>query len=142
VREVTLGAYAHQDLPFEKLVEELAPVRDISRNPLFQVKLVFQAAPAEVLKISNLELRPVEISPVRRSAKLDLTLFIQEEEKSLAVVLEYRAPLFGHTCIGRFCEQYETLLEKAVTHSNESLASLAISLTDRATLEAFQKAID
>ena len=68
VREMALEAYAHQDLPFEKLVEELRPDRDLSRSPLFQVMFVFQNAPARELSFKGLNVSPVRVS--RRDSEI------------------------------------------------------------------------
>ena len=76
VRETALEAYAHQDLPFEKLVEELRPDRDLSRSPLFQVMFVFQNAPARELSFKGLNVSPVRIAG--ETAKFDLTLSVNE----------------------------------------------------------------
>ena len=76
IREVTLGAYAHQDLPFEKLVEELQPERDMSRSPLFQVMFVLQNASAEILQLPGLEAS--EVTGGDETAKFDLTLGLAE----------------------------------------------------------------
>src|SRR5205814_2303115 len=87
VREVCLGAYAHQDLPFEKLVEELQPQRDLSYTPLFQVMFALQNAPREALQLSGLTLSSLEVE--NQTAKFDLTLFIWEEGEGLSGALEY-----------------------------------------------------
>src|SRR4029077_19017507 len=76
VRENALGAYTHQDLPFEKLVEELAPERDMSRNPLFQVMFVLQNAPGAPLVLEGLEVSRLSLEG--HSAKFDLTLTLRE----------------------------------------------------------------
>ena len=72
VREVCLGAYAHQDLPFEKLVEELHLARDLSRNPLFQVMFVLQNTPLQALDLPGLSLIPVEVDTA--TTHFDLTM--------------------------------------------------------------------
>ena len=76
VRETALGAYAHQDLPFEKLVEELQPERDMSRSPLFQVMFVLQNAPGEALELEGLSLSGVESAG--ETAKFELMLALAE----------------------------------------------------------------
>ncbi|MCP4656467.1 MAG: non-ribosomal peptide synthetase, partial [bacterium] len=73
VREVTLGAYAHQDLPFEKVVEDLQPQRDLSRQPLFQVMFVLQNTPGPPLRLPGPEVRRVPVD--NGTAKFDLTLY-------------------------------------------------------------------
>ena len=70
VREVTLGAFAHQDLPFDRLVEALNPERDLSRTPLFQVKFVLQSAPAQIESLADVVMKPVEVE--RGTSKFDL----------------------------------------------------------------------
>ena len=80
VKEVCLGAYAHQDVPFEKLVEELQPERDLSRSPLFQTMFVVAEHPQQELQLSGLKLS--RVGGESATAKFELTLVLQETEKS------------------------------------------------------------
>ena len=108
VRESCLGAYAHQDLPFEKLVEALHPVRDGGRNPLFQVMLALQNAPMPALELSGLTLRPLEIDS--GVAKFDLTLNLEEGADGLHGWFEYNTDLFDAATIARMAGHFQTLL--------------------------------
>jgi hypothetical protein len=112
VRDVAVGAYAHQDLPFEKLVEELQPERDLSRTPLFQVMAVLQNAPLSIPKLNGLELQPIEIDP--QTAKFDLTLYLTETAKGLRADIEYNTDLFNEDTITRALGHYRRLLEEVV----------------------------
>jgi hypothetical protein len=112
VRQVTLGAYAHQDVPFEKLVEELAPARDLSRSPFFQAMLVLQNAPLPALALGELELAMLDVE--QTTAKFDLTLSLRETEDGLRGALEYNADLFDPDTIERFIGHYHRLLEGMV----------------------------
>ena len=86
VKEVCLGAYAHQDLPFEKLVEELQPERDLSRSPLFQVAFGLQNVPQTAARLGELELRVVNVAS--ESVRYDLTLWLTEGKRESCVVVE------------------------------------------------------
>src|SRR5262249_17450274 len=81
VKEVTLGAYSHQDLPFEKLVEELQPVRDLSRQPLFQVVFALHNVPQERLGLPGLTLS--QLNPEQVTAEVDLSMYVTETASGL-----------------------------------------------------------
>ncbi|HEX8191018.1 MAG TPA: non-ribosomal peptide synthase/polyketide synthase [Pyrinomonadaceae bacterium] len=108
VREVCLGAYAHQDVPFEKLVEELQPARDLSRPPLFQVKFVWQQDELEGVRMPGLGVTPFDVEGT--SAKFDLTLFVVESERGLGGMLEYNTDIFDGERIGRMLEHFRAVL--------------------------------
>ena len=124
VREVALGAYAHQDLPFEKLVEELQPERDMSHTPLFQVMFVFQNTPMEVLELPDLTLSPLEIET--RIAQFDLALFMEDIEQGLIEVLEYNTDLFDAATIARLLGHFQALLESIVANPDQRLSDLPL----------------
>src|SRR6185369_15025973 len=105
VRETALAAYLHQDVPFEKLVEELAPERSLAQTPLFQVMLILQNAPAENLEIRDLRLRLV--SGAATTAKFDLMLNLAESDGGLSGFLEYATDLFDATTISRLLDRFE-----------------------------------
>ena len=109
MREVCLDAHAHQDLPFERLVEEMGPERDLSRNPLFQVMFALQNAPLRPLELPGLTLRPVEVDS--RTAKFDLTLQMQETAEGLSGSFEYATDLFDEPTISRMATHLRLLLE-------------------------------
>jgi amino acid adenylation domain-containing protein len=111
VRRTALAAYAHQDLPFEKLVEVLSPERDASRAPLFQVLLTLQNTPREALELPGLRLTPLELD--RESAKFDLTLAVEETPKGLACAWEYSLDLFDRVTVVRLADHLERLLAGA-----------------------------
>ena len=116
VREVALGAYAHQDLPFDKLVETLKPERVASRAPLFQVKMilqntpVMQDAPDPALEPRRLTSSPLE-AEISKTAKLDMNLIIEDTPQGLNGSLEYSTDLFDASTITRFLSHFETILE-------------------------------
>ncbi|HEX5886547.1 MAG TPA: amino acid adenylation domain-containing protein, partial [Pyrinomonadaceae bacterium] len=122
VREVALGAYAHQDLPFERLVEELQPERDMGSNPLFQVMMVFQNAPAETLELPGLNLSLLPNESV--TTKFDLTLFLNETSDALHVSLEYSTDLFEPETVGRMLAHFEKLLECVTVDAERRLFDL------------------
>ncbi|HEX8282854.1 MAG TPA: amino acid adenylation domain-containing protein [Pyrinomonadaceae bacterium] len=125
VREATLGAYTHQDLPFEKLVEELAPRRDLSRSPIFQVMFILQNAPASALELSGVTLSPVAVD--NHTAKFDLLLSMQEtEDGQLAGGLEYNTDLFDASTAARIAGHYETLLRAVVAEPQRRLEDLEL----------------
>jgi non-ribosomal peptide synthetase component F len=95
VSEVTLGAYDHQDLPFERLVEELQPQRRLGRHPVFQVMFQLQNAPMPEVEIPGLSLRLVALDS--GTAKFDLSLFLRDTPEGLAGILEYATDLFDAT---------------------------------------------
>ncbi|HKH45336.1 MAG TPA: amino acid adenylation domain-containing protein, partial [Thermoanaerobaculia bacterium] len=123
-RETALGAYAHQDVPFERLVDELQPERDLSRAPLFQVMLVLQNAPMAPLVLEGLTLSPfaVEVD----TAKFDLTLSLEETAHGLAASLEYRTDLFDASTADRLLDRFGRLLAGAVDEPRRPIAELPI----------------
>src|SRR5580693_6404864 len=127
VKEVALAAYAHQDLPFEKLVEELRPARDLSRQPLFQVLFALQNVPREELRVSDLVLRPLGVDQV--TAKLDLSLYLHETPEGLRGVLEYATDLFEGATIARVAGYFVTLLEEIVCDVDRRLSALPLLTT-------------
>ncbi|MCP3162991.1 non-ribosomal peptide synthase/polyketide synthase [Myxococcus qinghaiensis] len=108
VRQACLGAYQHQDVPFERLVDALRPVRDLSRSPLFQVLLVLQNAPP-LVRLSGLESRDVDFEP--GVAKFDLTLFVRETPEGWVALWEYSTALFDEATVRRFAGHYVALLK-------------------------------
>ena len=121
VRERTLEAYEHQEVPFEKLVEELQPERDLSRQPLFQVMFGLQnmwmqgeGAESEGLKLPGLEVRAVKEKQEEVTAKFDLMLLVQEGEEGLGGVLEYNVDLFDGESVERMVARWERVLEQVV----------------------------
>src|SRR3990172_5937896 len=124
VREVALGAYAHQDLPFEKLVEELHPKRDLSRNPLFQVGFVLQNAGRQALELLGLTLNPLEVGS--GTAKFDLTLSMVEGAEGLRGTLEYNTDLFDAATVTRMLGHYQRLLEGIVANPEQRISDLPL----------------
>jgi non-ribosomal peptide synthetase component F len=126
VREATLGAYAHQELPFEKLVEELQPERSLSHTPLFQVMFLMQNAGREVLRLEGLELSAVGVE--RETAKFDLLLAMSETERSLDVTVEYNVELFEGSTISRMMESFQKLLEAVTQDAEQPVTNLRLLL--------------
>jgi amino acid adenylation domain-containing protein len=125
VRDRALGAYAHQDLPFERLVEAVQPQRDLSRNPLFEVMFQLQT----VSKSDALRLEGVEISSLDRqndTAKFDLSLGIWDLGDRLAAQFEYSTDLFDEATIARMAEHLVTLLDAASDAPDRPVAELPI----------------
>jgi hypothetical protein len=126
VREVTLGAYAHQDLPFEKLVEELKRERDLSRTPLFQLKIVMQNAPLPVIELEGLHLFAEELGG--GTSKFDLTLFLEDGPRGLSCTWQYNSDLFASRTIRRLADQFAQLLEQIAQEPDAHLGELRGSL--------------
>ncbi|HEY0601397.1 MAG TPA: condensation domain-containing protein, partial [Herpetosiphonaceae bacterium] len=132
VREVTLGAYAHQDLPFELLVEELRVERDASRSPVFQVLFVLQNTPLPVLALPDLTIRPVEAG--NNTAKFDLTIHLIEEHGDLTSIFEYNTDLFDSATIERMTDHWQTLLSSIVAAPEQRLDELPLLPADEQRL--------
>lgn len=124
VRQVTLDAYANQDVPFEKLVEELRPSRDASYTPLFQVLYNMLNFGQNEIKITGLEVET--ISDLDIGSNFDMTLYAIEEGARIKFWLVYNADLFRHERIVLLLEQYRQLLEQAVTHPDEPIATYSL----------------
>ncbi|MCP4659524.1 MAG: AMP-binding protein, partial [bacterium] len=123
VRQVALDGYAHQNLPFERLVEELQPQRDLSTTPLFQVMFVLQNAPRETLDLPGLTLSPVATQGAG-TAKFELTLSLVESAAGIVGGIEYQTDLFDPTTIERFLARFERLLRGAVDNPEARLSEL------------------
>ena len=123
-REATLGAYAHQDLPFEKLVEELQPERDLRRTPVFQVAFAYQNFPTHKLELPGLTLQsePAESG----TAKFDLMLYMWQRSDGLRAVLEYNLDLFEAGTIIRMLGHFRNLLESIALDPDRRLSELSL----------------
>ncbi|MGH9333361.1 MAG: AMP-binding protein, partial [Vicinamibacteria bacterium] len=124
VRRTTLEAYAHQDLPFERLVEELEPDRDLGRNPLFQVMLVMHTTPRAKPSLEGAAIEPMPLVPER--SRFDLTLSLLEAEGEIGGVIEYSSDLFEPSTIERMLGHYARLLEGIAESPGARIAALPL----------------
>src|SRR5215813_9358417 len=133
VKETALEAYVHQELPFERLVEELNPVRDVSHSPLFQVMFILQNAPTESLNLHGLTV--TRLPAESHTSKFDLTLQMSDNAGSLVCWLEYNIDLFAHDTIARIARHFEVLLAGIAANPDCRLANLPLlTKEDRAQL--------
>ncbi len=138
VREVTLGAYSHQDLPFEKLVEELHPERNLSHHPLFQVVFGFQNAPMSALELPGLVPSFMNIDLKKTRFDLELHLWKCSEDfrslwggnweyyEGLRGVIVYNTDLFDRATISRMMEHFKNLLSAIVANPEKRIANLPL----------------
>src|SRR5690242_14941412 len=124
VKEVALGAYDHQDLPFEKLVEELSPERDFGHNPLFQVLFVLQNATRSRLELPELTLQRLDVHS--GTTKFDLSLSILETAEGLKTSWEYDTDLFDADRIERMMGHLQVLLEAVVDGPEQRIGELPL----------------
>ncbi len=124
VREVCLGAYGHQDLPFDRLVEVLQVKRELSRNPLFQVMFVLTNTSLRTIELPGLTLSPVEGDS--EAAHFDLTLQILETDRGLTATLVYNTDLFEAGTILRMLGHFRTLLEAILADPDQRLSDLPL----------------
>jgi amino acid adenylation domain-containing protein/non-ribosomal peptide synthase protein (TIGR01720 family) len=127
VKDVTLLAHAHQDLPFEKLVEELKLERDLSYTPLVQVMLVLNV-PMPQIQMAGLTVSPLAVETA--TAKFDLTLFFENTASGLIGDCEYNSDLFDASTISRMTRHFQTLLEAIVANPQQRVSELPL-LTER-----------
>jgi Condensation domain len=125
VRETTLGAYAHQDIPFEKLLEALQPERRPGYPPLFQVALFLQNVPHTTLELPGLKLTPIRVAGT--VAKFDLMLVLDEGAQGLKGIIEYRTDLFEAATIARMLSHFQALLRDMVEHPEKDAHSLVMT---------------
>ncbi|MFO7587950.1 MAG: amino acid adenylation domain-containing protein, partial [Gemmatimonadota bacterium] len=124
VRRSVLGALEHQSVPFEKVVDELEPDRDLSRTPLFQAMFVLQNLPRQSLELPGLRLAAVAIEP--EVTPFDLTLGFEETPEGLSGAVEYNADLFEAATIERLIAHYRTLLDAAVAQPDLRVSELPL----------------
>ena len=124
MRETALGAYGHQDLPFERLVEALSPERALSRAPLFQVMFVLQNAPMPELSVSGLRLSGLEVES--GSAKFDLTLTLSPAAEGLSGVFEYSRDLFDRPTVMRLAASWSELVGAVASEAERRLSDLPL----------------
>jgi amino acid adenylation domain-containing protein len=124
VREMALGAYSHQDLPFEKLVEALQPERDLGRNPIFQVLFALHNTPVQPLQLPGLVWTPLKLNIPK--ARFDLALDLRETADGIAGTCEYNADLFDAATINSSLSHYRTLLESVVRNPEERVSHLQL----------------
>ncbi len=124
VQRVALDAYAHQDVPFELLVESLQPERNLSHSPVFQVMFVLQNVPMEPLELSGLTISPLPLEIT--TAKFDLTLGMEETEQGLRAYWEYNSDLFESATIARMAGHFQTLLEAIAANPEQAVHALPL----------------
>src|SRR5205085_9757221 len=122
VREVTLGAYGHQEVPFEKVVEAMNPERSLQYSPLFQVSFTLQNAPMQEIKIPGLTFSIERVET--ETAKLEITVSVVESEEGLGVGVEYNTDLYDEGTMERLVGHYRQLLHGAVAHPERSIRDL------------------
>ncbi|HYO51161.1 amino acid adenylation domain-containing protein, partial [Archangium sp.] len=128
VREACLGGYAHQELPFEQIVDALQLERDLSRAPLFQVRLLLENEPVRMVELGGLSLKLLDVGVV--SAKLDLSVGLQETGQGLLSVWEYNTDLFDGETVARIAGHFQKLLEGLVTRPEQRLSELSLLTTE------------
>jgi NRPS condensation-like uncharacterized protein len=126
VKKIALAAYAHQELPFEKLVDELQLERSLVNTPLYQVWFYLQTDPTHSVSISGLTLKPLDIDI--GTAKHDLKLGLWDSSEGLKGAFEYRTDLFATNTISRLAQHYAVLLEQIVAQPNQLLEDLVVHL--------------
>ncbi|MBZ4423328.1 non-ribosomal peptide synthetase, partial [Myxococcus sp. RHSTA-1-4] len=124
VRESSLGAFAHQDIPFERLVEELQPTRDMSRSPLFQVIFSLQNAPMPAVRKQALSLSPVEVE--NPTIKFELQLSLTDSPEGYQGSLSYNTDLFEHATALRMTSHFQVLVEALTSRPEAPLASVSM----------------
>jgi amino acid adenylation domain-containing protein/FkbH-like protein len=125
IREVTTGAYAHQDLPFELLVEKTHFSRDVSYHPLFQVMFVFQNTPQQEIEIPGLRILPQEVES--GTARFDLTVFLEEDDRGFTGSIEYATDLFEADTIEQLSTFYVQVLERCLQSPEIPLTAISLS---------------
>ncbi len=127
VKETTLGAYEHQDLPFEKLVEEINPERSLSHNPIFQVMLAWNNTPEKEEKWGDLMVQSQGFqNRGMGNAKFDLLLAFKEQGEKVTGVLNYNSDLFNEVTIIRMIEHFQVLLSGITNNSNQKISELEL----------------
>jgi hypothetical protein len=137
VRKVALGAYARQEAPFEKLVSELQPKRDLNQTPLFRTLFSLQNAPAPAVNFPGLKL--TTITTDGGAAKFDMSMLMSETQDGLSGALEYDTDMFDGAAIKKMLYHFQTLLENIVEDPGQTLSSLRL-LSDAESKG--QKALD